>query len=151
LSLSGAAKAAAQRSSSASSRAASASATASARVSSAGSAALTAAAARSSRVSAAGADAGQGNAVAALAARLAAGCSKDEPWAQLQLARACYSWVVSHVQLPRGCDAELGADVHTWDVGHHLFGEGEEPQLIHQVSAEDSTIAIGTAWQNAYQ
>jgi hypothetical protein len=73
-----------------------------------------------------------------MAARLAAGCSKDAPWAQLQLARACYSWVVSHVQLPRGCDAEAGADLHTWDVGLHLFGEGEEQQLIHQVSLQCS-------------
>jgi hypothetical protein len=40
---------------------------------------------------------------------------------------------VSHVQLPRGCDAEAGADLHTWDVGQHLFGEDEEQQLIHQV------------------
>ncbi|WIA19886.1 hypothetical protein OEZ85_005786 [Tetradesmus obliquus] len=58
--------------------------------------------------------------------------SKDEPWAQLQLARACYSWVVSHVQLPRGCDVESGADVHTWDVGLLFFGEEEEQQLLHQ-------------------
>jgi hypothetical protein len=71
-----------------------------------------------------------------LAARLAAGCSKEAPWAQLQLAQACYSWVVSHVQLPYGCDAEAGAEVHTWDVGLHLFGEGEEQQLLHQVRLE---------------
>lgn len=137
----GVAGAVARSISSSSSRAGSASAVPAATRSRAGSVTPTAAAptaARSSsarnRVSATAADAAPPSAVAALAARLAAGCSKDEPWAQLQLARACYSWVVSHVQLPRGCDVESGADVHTWDVGLLFFGEEEEQQLLHQVS-----------------
>lgn len=91
-----------------------------------------------SRTSVAGLDASTG--AAAVAARLAAGCCKDEPWAQLQLARACYSWVVAHVQLPCGCSAEAGADAVTWDVGLHLFGEDEQQQLLHEVATGDPTL-----------
>lgn len=73
--------------------------------------------------------------VPAIAAKLAAGCSKSAPWSQLQLARACYGWVVQHVKLPCGCSSEAGADLVTWDVGLHLFGEEEQQIQWHQVIA----------------
>lgn len=74
--------------------------------------------------------------VAAIAAKLAAGCSRSAPWAQLQLARACYSWVVGQVLLPQGCSLEAGADLCTWDVGMHLFGESEQQVQYHQVGCQ---------------
>jgi hypothetical protein len=71
---------------------------------------------------------------AAIAARLAAGCCPEAPYRQLQLLRACYCWVLSHVELPRDCDLEAGADAVTWDVGRHLFGEQEQQVRLHEVS-----------------
>jgi len=69
----------------------------------------------------------------AVAARLAVGCCQEAPWRQLQLLRACYCWVLTHVHLPRDCSVEAGADLVTWDVGRHLFGEDAQHRLLHEV------------------
>lgn len=69
----------------------------------------------------------------AVAARLAMGCCQEAPWRQLQLLRACYCWVLTHVHLPRDCSVEAGADLVTWDVGRHLFGEDAQQRLLHEV------------------
>jgi hypothetical protein len=71
--------------------------------------------------------------IAAIAARLAAGCCPEAPYRQLQLLRASHSWVLKFVQLPRECDLEAGADLVTWDVGRHVFGEQEREVLLHEV------------------
>lgn len=70
---------------------------------------------------------------AAIAARLAAGCSPEAPYRQLQLLRGCYCWVLTHVRLPRNCDLEAGAELVTWDVGRHVFGERSKQVLLHEV------------------
>jgi hypothetical protein len=70
---------------------------------------------------------------AAIAARLAAGCCPEAPYRQLQLLRGCYCWVLTHVQLPKDCDLEAGAELVTWDVGRHVFGERSKQVLLHEV------------------
>ncbi|KAF8063013.1 hypothetical protein HT031_003852 [Scenedesmus sp. PABB004] len=95
-----------------------------------GAAAPAASASLRSRTSSAGARGATG--AAAVASRLAAGCSAaGAPWAELQRARACYSWVCAHAVLPPGCSAESGADEQTWSVGPHLFGEAPEQVALH--------------------
>jgi hypothetical protein len=70
---------------------------------------------------------------AAIADRLAAGCCQEAPYRQLQLLRGCYCWVLTHVQLLKDCDLEAGAELVTWDVGRHVFGERNKQVLLHEV------------------
>jgi hypothetical protein len=78
--------------------------------------------------------------IAAIAARLAAGCCPEAPFRQLQLLRACYCWVLTHVQLPKDCDLAAGPEAVTCDVGRHVFGEQDKQVLLHEVRASLSTV-----------
>lgn len=88
---------------------------------------------------------------AAIAARLAAGCCPEAPYRQLQLLRACYCWVLTHVRLPRDCDMEAGVELVTWDVGRHVFGEGHKQALLQEVRTGTSITGYSLSGKDKWR
>jgi hypothetical protein len=83
--------------------------------------------------------------LAAVASRLAAGCACDRPWAQLHAARACYVWVVTHVPPPwRDGDSpqHMAPHLATWDVGRHIFGEGQAERALQEVGGSWLVVCV---------